>query len=175
MGAMGSTTGLEWADTGLQVSAGWADTDRPDVRYLMIGVPYTHDWVRLDWYDGADFGGGAGAAGWLGIGTLPVREVLLRKGEIAAGGHAEEPRFGPTAAGILRAVAEPLTDFARAHPDVLRRLTERVSALNGNSAFAGSVAEYAAAGSALGTLVADAATAGAALGALIGISVYLTD
>ena len=181
MGDMGSTTVLEWADTGLQVSAGWADTDRPDVRYLLIGVPHTHDCVRLDWLDGTDFGSDTGVDGWLRIGTLPVREVRLRKGEIAAGGPAEQPQFGPTAAGILRAVAEPLTEFALEHPDLLRRLKERVYTLNGKvpeDPFADSVAQYTAAGSALGVLIAVAAvaaTAGAALGALIGVPVYLTD
>jgi len=114
------------------------------------------------------------------------------KGEVAADGSTEAAHFGPTVEGILRAVAEPLTQFAQANPDVLRRLRERVPALSGKvpkdhgkvpkepfpDAFAVSVSQYGAAGAALGGLISDCAeavTAGAALAALVGVSVYLTD
>ena len=201
---MSATSVLEWSHSGLQVTAGWADTDRPDVRFLLIGVPNTHDSVRLDWYDGTEFAGDDSVTGWLRIGTLPAREVRMCKGEVAAARLTEARHFGPTAEGILRAVAEPLAQFAQAHPDVLHRLRERVPALNGKvpqdhgkvpkepfpDAFAVSVSEYAAAGAALGGLISDAAdaaeaaeaaeaagavTAGAALAALVGVGVYLTD
>jgi hypothetical protein len=189
---MSATSVLEWSHSGLQVTAGWADTDRPDVRFLLIGVPNTHDSVRLDWYDGTEFAADVPVTGWLRIGTLPAREVRVSKGEIAADGSTEATHFGPTAEGILRAVAEPLAQFAQAHPDVLHKLRERVPMLNGKvpkdhgkvpkepfpDAFALSVTEYAAAGAALGGLISDcteAVTAGAALAALAGVSVYLTD
>jgi hypothetical protein len=195
---MSATSVLEWYHSGLQVSAGWAETDRPDVRYLLVGVSNTHDSVRLDWYDGTDFASDTPVPARLTIGTLPAREVRVGKGEIEAGGLAEERHFGPTAAGILHAIAEPLTHFALAHPDVLRRLEERVSALNGSALngkvpkdigtdtagtraedpFADSVVQYRAAGSALGALIAggpEVATATAALASLVGVTVFLTD
>jgi len=192
MNGMSATSVVEWSHSGLQVTAGWADTDRPDVRFLLIGVPNTHDSVRLDWYDGTEFGSDDPVPGWLRIGTLPAREVRVCKGEVAADGSTEAAHFGPTVEGILRAVAEPLTQFAQANPDVLRRLRERVPALSGKvpkdhgkvpkepfpDAFAVSVSQYVAAGAALGGLIsdcADAVTAGAALAALVGVSVYLTD
>jgi hypothetical protein len=193
---MTATTVLEFSTTGLQVSAGWADTDRPDVRFLLIGVPQTHDSVRLDWYDGTDFAGEDPVCAWLTVGTLPVREVRVCKGEIVPPGPARDPRFGPSAAGILRAVAEPLTQFAAAHPGLLHQLTGRLRVLFGKwpkdirpgaggepapaveNPFGEAVIQYRAAGAALGGLVADpaeAAVAGAVLGSLVGVSAYLTD
>jgi hypothetical protein len=191
---MSATSVLEWSHSGLQVSAGFADTDRPDVRTLLIGVPNTHDSVRLDWYDGADFTSDSPVPAWLRIGTLPAQEIRLRKGEIVAGGPAEQPQFGPTAAGILRAVAEPLGQFTLVHPDVLLNLNSSVTVMYGKvpkhvpfavsadepipNPFAGAASQYQAAGSALGALITesgDGAQAGAVLGAVVGVLAYLTE
>lgn len=191
---MSASSVLEWSHSGLQVSAGFADTDRPDVRYLLVGVPNTHDSVRLDWYDGTAFGTDNPVTAWLRIGTLPAREVQIRKGEIVAEGPADEPQYGPTAAGILRAVAEPLTQFAVVHPEVLQRLTGTVAVMYGKvpkdvqlavsadepaaNPFAVASSQYQAAGRALGALTAespDGAAAGEVLGAIVGVMAYLTE
>src|SRR6186713_3371291 len=128
---MSTTSVFAWDYGSLQVSAGWAGTDQPDIRYLVVGVPDTHDLVRLDWSDGANLAGTTPVAARLRIGTLAAQQVHVGVTGIAVSGLPAPGPFGPSADGILRAVAEPLARFATNRPETLAKLREMMSTLRG--------------------------------------------
>jgi hypothetical protein len=186
---MNATMALEARDgTAFRITAGSSGTEGSDQRHLTFAVPETNDAIRLDWSASADFDGLVDVS--VRLGTMPARSVTIKANQIVDDAPPDRPRFGPDADGILSVLAHAFATLVLAHPGAISMLNGRVpkdsglfgevpkdliEEANSEDGLLTNIAQYAAAGAALGIAIAgpDGALPGSVLGAKVGVLVHM--